>query len=197
MATDSTSTTIPADGRDQGTFKYPEHLPDSPALQATYLYRMVRETLELSQQTQEAVYDLDQRVGNLERQGEEVHGRLVAIRSLQENQQIGLREIHKTLLPNHPDHKGKAKAEPTPGPSTVTEPKKEEPSRATRRSSFVYSLGSSHSSHSSREPSPVRKGFSFRTSALPPAAASTPIPAATPHVPKLSSPDSYDGKKRG
>jgi hypothetical protein len=118
----------------------------------------------------------------------------VAIRSLQENQQIGLREIHKTLLPNHPDHKGKAKAEPTPGPSTATEPKKEEPSRATWRSSFVYSLGSSHSS---REPSPVRKGFSFRASAVPPAAASTPIPAATPHVPKLSSPDSYDGKKRG
>jgi hypothetical protein len=72
--------------------------------------------------------------------------------------------------------------------------KKEEPSRATRRSSFVYSLGSSHSS---REPSPVRKGFSFWASAIPPAAASTPVPGTTPHVPKLSSPDSYDGKKRG
>jgi hypothetical protein len=192
MASTSTSTTVPAHGGNKGTFEYPEHLPESPTLQATYLYKMVRESLELSRRTQEAVYDLDQRVGNLERQGEEVHGRLVAIRSLQENQQIGLREIHKTLLPEHPDHKGKAKAEPTPGPST--EPKKEEPSRATRRSSFVYSLGSSHSS---REPSPVRRGFSFRASAIPPAAASTPIPAATPHVPKLSSPDSYDGKKRG
>jgi hypothetical protein len=193
MATSSTSTTVPADKGNEGAFEYPDHLPDSPALQATYLYRMVRETLELSRRTQEAVYDLDQQVGNLERQGEEVHGRLVAIRSLQENQQIGLREIQQTLLPNHPDHKGKAKAEPTPGPSTFTEPKKEEPSRATRRSSFVYSLGSSHSS---REPSPVRKGFSFRAS-IPPAAASTPTPAATPQVPKLSSPDSYDGKKRG
>jgi hypothetical protein len=118
----------------------------------------------------------------------------VAIRSLQENQQLGLREIHQTLLPNHPDHKGKAKAEPTPGPSTISQPKKEEPSRTTRCSSFVYSLGSSHSS---REPSPVRTGFSFRASAAPPQAASTPTPAAAPHVPKLSSPDSYDGKKRG
>jgi hypothetical protein len=53
------------------------------------------------------------------------------------------------------------------------------------------------SGHSSREPSPVRTGFSFRMSAIPPQAASTPTPAATPHVPKLSSPDSYDGKKRG
>jgi hypothetical protein len=194
MASDSTSTPVPAHEGNQGTFEYPEHLPDSPALQATYLYRMVRENLELSRRTQEAVYDLDQRVSNLERQGEEIHGRLVAIRSLQENQQIGLREIHKTLLPEHPDHKGKAKAEPTPGPSNFTPPKKEEPSRTTRRSSFVYSLGSSNSS---REPSPVRKGFSFRASAIPPAAASTPIPAATPQVPKLSSPDSYDGKKRG
>jgi hypothetical protein len=163
-------------------------------LQATYLYRMVRETLEISRRTQEAVYDLDQRVGTLERIGEEVNGQLVAIRSLQENQQIGLREIHQTLLPNHPDHKGKAKAESTPGPSTSTQPKKEEPSRATRHSSFVYSLGSSHSS---REPSPVRKGFSFRASTIPPAAASTPIPGTKSHVPKLSSPDSYDGKKRG
>jgi hypothetical protein len=194
MATSSTSTTVPANERNQGTFEYPEHLPDSPALQATYLYRMVRETLELSQRTQEAVYDFDQRIGNLERQGEEINGRLVAIRSLQENQQIGLQEIHKTLLPNHPDHKGKAKAEPTPGPSTSTNPKKEEPSRATRRSSFVFSLDSNPSS---REPSPVRKGFSFRASTIPPAAASTPIPAAMSQVPKLSSPDSYDGKKRG
>jgi hypothetical protein len=49
----------------------------------------------------------------------------------------------------------------------------------------------------SREPLPVRKGFSFRASAVPPASASTPTPAATAQVPKLSSPDSYDGKKRG
>jgi hypothetical protein len=99
MATSSTSTTVPAGGGNQGTFEYPEHLPDSPALQATYLYQMVRETLELSRRTQEAVYDLDQQVGSLERQGEEVNGQLMVIRSLQENQQIGLREIHETLLP--------------------------------------------------------------------------------------------------
>jgi hypothetical protein len=118
----------------------------------------------------------------------------VAICSLQENQQIGLREIHETLLPSHPDHKGKAKAEPMPGPSTSTQPKKEEPSRMTRRSSFTYSLGSNHSS---RESSPARAGFSFGNPAPPPQAASTPTPAAAPHIPKLSSPDSYDRKKRG
>jgi hypothetical protein len=74
MATSSTSTTIPANGGNQGTFEYPEHLPESPALQAAYLYRMVRETLELSRRTQETVYDLDQRIGALERRGEEVNG---------------------------------------------------------------------------------------------------------------------------
>jgi hypothetical protein len=84
-------------------------------------------------------------------------------------------------------------AEPMPGPSTTAQPKKEEPSRTTRHSSFAYSLGSSPSS---REPSPVRAGFSFGAQAPPPQAASTPTPVAMPHIPKLSSPDAYDGKKR-
>jgi hypothetical protein len=74
MATSSSSTTVPADGGNAGTFEYPEHLPDNPTLQAAYLYRMVRETLELSRRTKEAVYDLDQRISSLERQGEEVNG---------------------------------------------------------------------------------------------------------------------------
>jgi hypothetical protein len=189
MAFHSSSTTVPPHGGNEGTFEYPEQLPDSPALQATYLYRMVRETLNISCRTQEAIYDLDQRVGNLEKRGEEVNGRLMAIRSLQENQQIGLREIHEALHP--PAGKGKAKAEPSPGPSKPTEIKKE-PGRAPRRSSFTYSV----SPHSSRANSPIRTGFSFRAS-IPPQSSSTPLATATPPVPKLSSPDPYDGKKKG
>jgi hypothetical protein len=194
MATQAPPTASTSRRRNEGTIEYSEEIPDTPAEQARALYSMLRENLQTSRRIEEFLFDLDQRVEALETRGQDIHGRIVAIRSLQENQQLGLREIHQTLLPDHPDHKGKAKAEPTPGPSTITQPKKEEPSRTTRRSSFVYSLGSSHSS---REPSPVRTGFSFRTAAAPPQAASTPTPAATPHVPKLSSPDSYDGKKRG
>jgi hypothetical protein len=194
MATKAPPTPSTSRRRNEGIIEYSEEIPDTPAEQARALYSMLRETLHTNRRIEEFLFDLDQRVEALENKTEDVHGRIVAIRSLQANQQLGLREIHQTLLPNHPDHKGKAKAEPTPGPSTSTGPKKEEPSGATRRSSFVYSLGSSQSS---REPSPVRKGFSFRASAIPPAVASTPTPAATPQVPKLSSPDSYDGKKRG
>jgi hypothetical protein len=190
MATSSSSTAVPTSQEHEGTFEYPEHLPDSPAIQATYLYRMVRETLNISRRTQEAIYDLDQWVRNLEKRGEELNGRLMAIRALQENQQIGLREIHKALYP--PQGKGKAKAEPLPGPSKPTEAKKE-PGRTPRHSSFAYSVTSAGSSRSN---SPIRTGFSFRTS-IPPQSSSTPL-AATPHpVPKLSSPDPYDGKKKG
>jgi hypothetical protein len=191
MASHTTPAASTSRRRNEGAPEYSDDIPDTPAEQARALYSMLRETLHTNRRIEEFLFDLDQRVAALENKTEDVHGRIVAIRSLQENQQLGLREIHQTLLPNHPDHKGKAKAEPTPGPSTSTEPKKEEPSRATRHPSFIYSLGSS------REPSPVRKGFSFRASAIPPAAASTPIPVGTPQVPKLSSPDSYDGKKRG
>jgi hypothetical protein len=194
MATHTPPTASSSRRRNEGAPEYSENIPDTPAEQARALYSMLRETLHTNRRIEEFLFDLDQRVEALENKTEDVHGRIVAIRSLQENQQIGLREIHQTLLPEHPDHKGKAKAEPTPGPSTSVQPKKEEPSRTTRRSSFAYSLGSSHSS---REPSPARAGFSFGASALPPQAASTPTPVAAPHIPKLSSPDSYDGKKRG
>jgi hypothetical protein len=158
MATHSSPTTVPTNTGDKGTFEYPKNLPEDAPLQAAYLYRMVRETLDNSQRTQEAIYDLDQQVGALKRRGEDVNGQLMAICSLQENQQIGLREIHKALLP--PLGKGKAKAEPSPGPSRPTEAKKE-PSRMTRCTSFTYSIGSPSSSRSS---SPVRAGFSFRAS---------------------------------
>jgi hypothetical protein len=193
MATQAPPTASTSRRRNEGTIEYSEEIPDTPAEQARALYSMLRENLQTSRRIEEFLFDLDQRVEALESRGEDIHGRIVAIRSLQENQQIGLREIHQTLLPEHPDHKGKAKAEPTPGPSTSGQPKKE-PSRTTRRSSFAYSSGSSHSS---REPSPARAGFSFGAQAPPPQAASTPIPATAPHIPKLSSPDSYDGKKRG
>jgi hypothetical protein len=190
MAFHSSSTTVPPHGGDVGSFEYPKNLPEDAPLQASYLYRMVREILDNSCRTQEAIYDLDQRVGGLEKRGEEVNGRLMAIRSLQENQQIGLREIHVALHP--PQGKGKAKAEPSPGPSRPTETKKE-PGRTPRRSSFTYSVTSAGSSRSN---SPVRAGFSFRAS-IPPQSSSTPL-ANTPHpVPKLSSPDAYDGKRKG
>jgi hypothetical protein len=194
MATHAPPTASTSRRRNEGVIEYSEEIPDTPAKQARALYSMLRENLQTSQRIEELLFDLDQQVKALETKGEDIHGRIVAICSLQENQQIGLRETHKTLLPEHPDYKGKAKAEPTPGPSTPAQPKKEEPSRTTRRSSFAYSLGSSHSS---REPSPARAGFSFGAPAPPPQAASTSTPAATPHIPKLSSPDSYDGKKRG
>jgi hypothetical protein len=194
MDTNSSPTATTSRWRNEGTVEYSQELPGTPAEQATALYKMLRENLQTSRQIEEFLFDLDQQVEALENKGDDIHGRIVAIRSLQENQQIGLREIHETLLPNHPDHKGKTKAEPMPGPSTTAQPKKEEPSRTTRCSSFVYSLGSSHSS---RDPSPVRAGFSFGTTAPPPQAASTPTPVTASHIPKLSSPDAYDGKKRG
>jgi hypothetical protein len=184
MATDSPPTAIPSIGRHEGTFEYPENLPEVTALQAAFLYRMVREILDNSCRTQEAIYDLDQCIGSIEKRGEEVNGRLMAIRSLQENQQIGLREIHEAL--HLPQGKGKAEAESSPGPSRPTDIKKE-PSRTTRCSSFTYSVTSASSSRSN---SPVRTGFSFQ--------ASIPPQLFTPHpVPKLSSPDPYDGKKKG
>jgi hypothetical protein len=188
MATSSSSTTVPAHEGNEGTFEYPENLPGDAPLQAAYLYRMVREILDNSHRTQEAIYDLDQQVGGLEKRGEEVNGRLMAICSLQENQQIGLREIHEALY--LPPGKGKAKAEPSPGPPRPTEAKKE-PGRMPWRSSFTYPVTSAGSSRSN---SPIRTGFSFRAS-IPPQVSSTP-PAATLHpVPKICSPDSYDGKK--
>jgi hypothetical protein len=190
MATNPSSTTVPSDERNEGTFEYPENPPEDAPLQAAYLYRMVREILENSCRTQEAIYDLDQWVGGLERRGEEVNGQLMAICSLQENQQIGCREIHEALHP--PQGKGKAKAKPLPGPSRPTETKKE-PGRTPRRSSFTYSVSSAGSSRSN---SPVRTGFSFRAS-IPPQLSSTPLAITLHPVPKLSSPNSYDGKKKG
>jgi hypothetical protein len=74
MATTSSSTTIPANEGNEGPFEYPEQLPEAPPLQAAYLYRMVRETLNISQRTQEAVYNLGQRIGTLKKRGEEING---------------------------------------------------------------------------------------------------------------------------
>jgi hypothetical protein len=124
MATHTTPTASTSCRRNEGAPEYPQNLADTPAEQGQALYDMLRENLYTNRQIEEFLFDLGQRVEALENKTDDVHGRIVAICSLQENQQLGLREIHQTLLPNHPDHKGKAKAEPTPGHSTLAQPKK-------------------------------------------------------------------------
>jgi hypothetical protein len=97
MATHATSTASTSRRRNEGAPEYPQDLPNTPAEQGQALYNMLRETLYTNRRIEEFLFDLDQRVEALENKTEDVHGRIVAIRSLQENQQLGLREIHQTL----------------------------------------------------------------------------------------------------
>jgi hypothetical protein len=90
MATHTPPTTSTSCQRNEGTIEYSKEIPDTPAEQATALYSMLRESLQANRRIEEFFFDLDQWVEALENKTEDVHGRIVAIHSLQENQQIGL-----------------------------------------------------------------------------------------------------------
>jgi hypothetical protein len=74
MATNPPSATTTSCQRNEGTIEYSKDLPDTPAEQATSLYRMLRENLQTSRRIEEFLFDLDQWVEALETRGEDIHG---------------------------------------------------------------------------------------------------------------------------
>jgi hypothetical protein len=125
---------------------------------------------------------------------------------MQKDHHIGLQQIHTAVHAiYYPEQspKGKEKASRMPGPSR---PKpefsfsqtQEIPSPEIKPSGLSFrDLGGS-----SRDQSPVRKPrtpFIPATTPNPPTTTPgpAPIPAPAPAIPKLSSPNSYDGKKKG
>jgi hypothetical protein len=180
------------------------------------MWQMQRETILALRRMEELLLDHDQRLEALEGTSRKIAARTKDLRTMQKDHHIGLQQIHTAVHAiYYPEQssKGKEKASGTPGPSKPTagfsfSQIQENPSPEAKPSRLSFrELG-----ESSREQSPVRApgppAVSFTPTTIPGAApAHTPTPAApgatpvptpaTPAIPKLSSPDSYDGKKKG
>jgi hypothetical protein len=192
-----------------GTMDYPYDLPTDGREAGSQMWQMPRETLLAIRRMEELLLDHDQWLKALEGSTRKIAARTKDLRTMQKDHHIGLQQIHTTVHAiYYPEQttKGKEKAGRVPGPSKPTlefsfSQMQENPSPEAKPSRLSFrELG-----ESSREQSPVRAprtpAIPF-TPAIPPPAApgATPAPIPTPAapaIPKLSSPDSYDGKKRG
>jgi hypothetical protein len=190
---------------------YPYDLPTDGREAGSQMWHMQRETLLAIRRMEELLLDHDQRLEALEGSTRKIAARTKDLRTMQKDHHIGLQQIHTAVHTiYYPDQssKGKEKAsrtsrppKPTPEFSFSQIQEDTSPEVKPSRLSF-WELGAS-----SREQSPVRTprtpAVPFTPAApIPPPTASgaTPAPVVTPvapTIPKLSSPDSYDGKKKG
>jgi hypothetical protein len=196
---------------------YPYDLPTDGREAGSQMWEMQREILLAVRQMEELLLDHDQQVEALEGSTRKIVARTKNIRTMQKDHHIGLQQIytavHAIYYPEQ-STKGKEKASGTPGPSKPTAEfsfsqmqENHSPEAKPSRLSF-RELGES----SSREQSPIRASRAPAVSFTPaagttpglvpapatPGATPGPVPTpAAPAIPKLSSPDSYDGKKKG
>jgi hypothetical protein len=192
---------------------YPYDLPTDGREAGIIMWQMQRETILAIRRMEELLLDHDQRLEALEGSTRKIAARTKDLRAMQKDHHIGLQQMHTAVhAPYYPEQskKGKEKAGGMAGPSKPTaefsfSQVQEDPSPEAKPSRLSFrELG-----ESSREQSPVRAPRvpatpftpGITVPALTPAApGATPAPVPTPAapaIPKLSSPDSYDGKKRG
>jgi hypothetical protein len=203
---------------------YPYDLPDNGREAADQMWHMQSEALLAIWRMEELLLNHNQQIEALEGSSRKILARTKDLQTMQQDHHIGLQQIHTavhTIYYPEQSSKGKEKASGTPGPSKPTpgfsfSQMPEDPSTEAKPSGLSFrELG-----ESSREQSPVRTPrlptasftptpkipTSTTTGATPgpiPTSMTTgatpgPVPTSVaPAIPKLSSPDSYDGKKKG
>jgi hypothetical protein len=175
------------------------------------MWHMQRETVLAIHRMEELLLDHDQRIEALEGTTRKIAARTKDLQTMQKDHHIGLQQIHTAdHAIYNPDQssKGKEKTDGTHGPPKPTpefsfSQNQENTSPEVKPSRLSFRELGEPSREQSLIRAPRTPAISFTPAShilapVAPGATPAPVPApAAPSIPKLSSPDSYDGKKRG